>query len=92
VNYSEPIFTCLFTFEAFVKIMAMGLLIGKGTYLSDAWNWLDFIVVITSILNVIPSMKNVSALRAFRLFRPLKSLNTLPSMKILVSTLLTSMP
>ena len=62
----------------------------KKTYLRDAWNWLDFIVVITSLLSLHPMLGNISALRTFRLFRPLRSITSLPSMKLLVSTLLSS--
>jgi len=90
VEETELLFTVLFTLEAMLKIIGMGFAIGKGSYLSDAWNWLDFVVVITSLLNILPSMKNVSGLRTFRLFRPLRSLSTLPSMRILVGTLLAS--
>ena len=35
-------------------------------------------------------MGNVSAIRTFRLFRPLRSLSAVPSMKMLVNTLLLS--
>jgi|TARA_B110000285_G_scaffold233166_1_gene306141 hypothetical protein len=35
-------------------------------------------------------MKNMSGLRTFRLFRPLRSLTTMPSMRILIGTLLQS--
>ena len=69
----------------------MGLVIGKGSYLRNYWNWLDFIVVIASLLQVIPSMKNISGLRTFRLFRPLRNLTKVPSMRTLVGTLLLSM-
>ena len=68
----------------------MGFIGGKGTYLSDAWNWLDFIVVITSLLSILPSFSNVSSIRTFRLFRPLRSLTSLGSMKLLIGTLLSS--
>jgi hypothetical protein len=68
----------------------MGFFMGNNTYLSDGWNWLDFIVVITSLLNQIPGMVGVSGLRTFRLFRPLRSLTSMPSMKLLVETLLSS--
>jgi len=68
----------------------MGFIVGKGTYLKDAWNWLDFIVVITSLLSILPSFSNVSGIRTFRLFRPLRSLTSLGSMKLLIGTLLSS--
>ena len=70
--------------------MAMGFLFGHNTYLSEPWNWLDFIVVVTSLLEQLPGMDGVSGLRTFRLFRPLRSLTTMPSMKLLVNTLISS--
>ena len=62
---------------------------GKGAYLKDAWNWLDFIVVVSSLLEAYVS--DVSGLRTFRLFRPLRSLNNIRSMQVLVKTLFASM-
>ena len=88
---SEPIFTALFTLEFLMKVIAYGFIIGKYTYLRDAWNWIDFIVVITSLFSSLPQFHNYSAFRTFRLLRPLRSLNSLQNMKILVSTLLKSL-
>lgn len=90
VHISEPIFTTIFTLEAATKIIAMGFIFEQGCYLREAWNWLDFIVVITGLLSALPSFQNVSVLRTFRLFRPLRSLSTFRSMRLLVNTLLTS--
>lgn len=90
MNRSEPIFTTLFTLEFLIKIIALGVAKGPNTYFKDAWNWLDFIVVVSSLLSSLPQVGNISALRTFRLIRPLKSLNQLPSMKLLVGTLLKS--
>jgi len=87
----EPMFTYVFLIECLCKIFAMGLFYDRNSYLSDSWNQLDFIVVVTSLLDQLPSMTNVSGLRTFRLFRPLRSLQTLPSMKILIGTLFKSM-
>ena len=66
--------------------------------MSDGWNLLDFFVVLTTLFNQIiaamPGMKDgnkgLSALRAFRLLRPLKLLTAMPSMKVLLSTLFES--
>ena len=66
------------------------MIIGKGTYLFDPWNWIDFLVVISGLLTAVPQVQNVSALRTFRLFRPLRSLSTLPNIRILIGTLLSS--
>lgn len=90
VVYTEPVFTIIFTFEWAVKIIATGLIIGNDTYLSEYWNWIDFIVVITGILSVFPQMANFSGLRTFRLFRPLKSISQLENIKILIDTLIAS--
>lgn len=46
VEQSEPVFTTLFTVEMTIKILAMGFIVGPGTYLRDGWNVLDFIVVV----------------------------------------------
>lgn len=90
VESCEPLFVWAFLIECVLKIFAMGFFLDKHAYLTDAWNWLDFIVVASSLLTKIPGMENASGLRTFRLFRPLRSLNTLPQMKILVGTLLSS--
>lgn len=90
VDSFEPFFMYTFTLEAIIKIVAFGFMMGKNSYLSVGWNWLDFIVVVTSLLNEIPSMRSMSVLRTFRLFRPLRTLTTLPSMRILVGTLMSS--
>ena len=58
--------------------------------MSDPWNWIDFLVVISGLLTAVPQVENVSALRTFRLFRPLRSLSTLPNIRILIGTLLSS--
>ena len=90
VEESDKYFIVLFTFECVSKICAQGFIMGRNSYLSDGWNWLDFIVVVTSLLQTIPGMRGVSGLRTFRLFRPLRSLTTMPSMKLLIGTLLQS--
>ena len=54
--YSEPIFAVLFSIEAFIKIIAYGLVFDRKCYLRDPWNWLDFVVAVTAILNFFPNM------------------------------------
>jgi hypothetical protein len=90
VERTEPVFIWSFFAECLLKIIGMGFIIGKGSYLRDAWNWLDFLVVVSSLLTEVPQMNSVSGMRTFRLMRPLRSLTTMPSMKILISTLLAS--
>ena len=50
VENLEPFFFYCFIIECVSKILAMGFLAGHNTYLSEPWNWLDFIVVVTSLL------------------------------------------
>jgi hypothetical protein len=45
VEISEMPFTIIFTLECILKILAMGLQ-GFGSYGHDAWNFLDFCVVV----------------------------------------------
>jgi len=79
-----------FLIECCLKILGMGFILDSGSYLRDSWNWLDFVVVISSLLTEIPAMRSVSGMRTFRLMRPLRTLTTMPSMKLLISTLMAS--
>ena len=89
IEMIDPYFTVAFCIECALKILAMGFFMGKGAYLKDVWNWLDFIVVVSSVLEIwFPSL---NGLKIFKLFRPLRSLNNVKSMKILVDTLFKSM-
>lgn len=45
VEDSELIFTSLFAVEMVLKVIAMGFVLGRGTYIRDPWNVLDFVVV-----------------------------------------------
>ena len=93
---ADYVFVGFFTFECVVKIIARGFIMDKGdprkhmppAYLRDPWNWLDFIVVVAAWWG----MYNATVLRTFRILRPLRGLNKWPSMKMLVRSLLRSLP
>lgn len=53
---------------------------------------LDFLVVVTSLLKAIPGLPEVSALRAFRVLRPLRSLSRIRGLRMMVKSLLSSLP
>ena len=38
----------------------------RNTYLRDAWNWLDFVVVVTAIISWIVGGQKLGTLRVFR--------------------------
>jgi hypothetical protein len=88
---SEMFFTIFFTAEAAIKIITYGVVMQDTCYLRDGWNILDFSVVITGLLQNIPGLQNTSGVRAFRLLRPLRSLSAIPSMRMLVTTLISSL-
>lgn len=95
-EYLDYVFVVIFTVEAGLKVVGMGFYSWhpQGTYLEDAWNKLDFIVVVTSLLDMmqLPGMPSVSALRMCRVLRPLKSLNAVPQLQSIVVAMLKSIP
>lgn len=44
---TEPYFIGIFCFEAGIKIIALGFVLHKGSYLRNGWNVMDFVVVLT---------------------------------------------
>lgn len=50
-NIIDNIFTVLFTLECIIKIVRNGFLISKTSYLRDPWSVLDFLIVISSIVD-----------------------------------------
>lgn len=50
IESMEPFFTYVFLGECVSKIVAQGWILGSNCYLTDAWNWLDFIVVVTAMM------------------------------------------
>ena len=87
----EKVFTVLFTIEMVLKISSQGFILHYNAYLRDTWNWLDFIVVVTGIMEIMKfSWFKVRALRTLRVLRPLRSMKAYPKMRQLVSSLVGS--
>lgn len=87
----------LFIIECFLKILVMGFVLGKHSYLRDMFNLLDFIIVVFSILDILLAYfkadLDVGAIRAFRALRalrPLKLVSKNEGMKLVVNSLLSS--
>jgi hypothetical protein len=81
--------------ECILKVIAKGFVVHKSSYLKDWWNIIDFVVVISAILEFIPmgsSTTSFRGIRSIRAIRPLRSINAIPSMKKLVKILLKSIP
>lgn len=75
-----------------MQILAMGFVLDEGSYLRDSFNKLDFVVVVSSLLQSIPGVPNVSALRALRVLRPLRTLSRIKGMRMMVTSLMTALP
>ena len=90
----DDVFSVIFIIECVVKVIANGFVVHKDAYLRDLWNWLDFFIVIVSIVSWMPFFDAgaLKALRTFRILRPLRSINSLPEMRALIQTLLASLP
>lgn len=69
-----------------------GLFLNRGAYLHDAWNWLDFVVVVTGVLDITGVVASASFLKLFRILRPLRAINRIRQLKMLVRTVFASMP
>ena len=82
----ELAFTIVFTAEMLCRVVAMGFVCGPHSYLRDAWNKLDFLVIVLAWLPyLLPQLSNLSAIRSVRALRPLRTINRLPGMKKQVS-------
>ena len=89
LDVAGMVLTLVFTVEMIIRIINMGFFVDKGSYLRDAWNWLDFIVVLAGFSDFIPNYDNqFGILRVARLMRPLRTITTIKGMRILVGTLL----
>ncbi|GIL88323.1 hypothetical protein Vretifemale_16288 [Volvox reticuliferus] len=74
-----------------LKIISMGFVLKKGTYLRDGWNVLDFLVVVVSYLGLIQA-HNLTGLRTIRALRPLRAVRRIRGMQVLVTTMIGSLP
>ncbi|XDV13247.1 hypothetical protein PO909_001695 [Leuciscus waleckii] len=82
-----------FALEMVVKMVALGIF-GHRCYLGDTWNRLDFFIVMAGMVEYSLDLQNInfSAIRTVRVLRPLKAINRVPSMRILVNLLLDTLP
>uniref|UniRef100_A0A3Q3JUG4 Voltage-dependent L-type calcium channel subunit alpha n=1 Tax=Monopterus albus TaxID=43700 RepID=A0A3Q3JUG4_MONAL len=101
----EYIFLIIFTLECFLKIVAYGFVFHEGAYLRNCWNILDFVIVFmglfTFVLDTVnkiagaPTEKgggfDMKALRAFRVLRPLRLVSGVPSLQVVMNSILKAM-
>ncbi|XP_061883383.1 voltage-dependent T-type calcium channel subunit alpha-1I-like [Entelurus aequoreus] len=82
-----------FAMEMVIKMVALGIF-GRRSYLGDTWNRLDFFIVMAGMVEYSLDLQNLNftAIRTVRVLRPLKAINRVPSMRILVNLLLDTLP
>uniref|UniRef100_A0A674PPN6 Voltage-dependent N-type calcium channel subunit alpha n=1 Tax=Takifugu rubripes TaxID=31033 RepID=A0A674PPN6_TAKRU len=88
---TEPYFIGIFCFEAAIKIIALGFAFHKGSYLRNGWNVMDFVVVLSGILATVGSDFDLRTLRAVRVLRPLKLVSGIPSLQVVLKSIMKAM-
>ncbi|NXE78087.1 SCN3A protein, partial [Cochlearius cochlearius] len=89
LEYADKIFTYIFFMEMLLKWVAYGL----HSYFTNAWCWLDFIIVCVSIIFSLSYILNfdtspcssgsaLKSLRTLRALRPLRALSRFEGIKV----------
>lgn len=76
-----------------LKISGLGFALNKNSYLRDPWNILDFVIVVSGYATFFISSSssdtggsstNISALRSFRVLRPLRTISGVEGLRVIV--------
>uniref|UniRef100_A0A8C3CX82 Voltage-dependent L-type calcium channel subunit alpha n=1 Tax=Cairina moschata TaxID=8855 RepID=A0A8C3CX82_CAIMO len=101
----EYAFLIFFAIEAMLKIIAYGFLFHTDAYLRNGWNVLDFSIVSLGLFTMTLEQINakqggssggkggfdVKALRAFRVLRPLRLVSGVPSLQVVLNSIIKAM-
>lgn len=90
--------TALFTVELILKVIVFGFIFnGKDSYIRNAWNIMDFVIVVFSLISL--SLRDaggkisaLKTLRMLRVLRPLRMISRNQGLKIAVNSLINSIP
>ncbi|KAM9795561.1 sodium channel protein type 4 subunit alpha B-like [Neosynchiropus ocellatus] len=94
LEFSDQVFTFVFVVEMLLKWIAFGL----KTYFTNAWCWLDFLIVDVSLVSLTANLLGYSelgaikSLRTLRALRPLRALSRFEGMKVVVNALVGAIP
>ncbi|CAK1599480.1 unnamed protein product [Parnassius mnemosyne] len=91
---TEAYFLGIFCVEASLKILALGFVLHRGSYLRNVWNIMDFFVVVTGIITQLPAVApevDFRTLRAIRVLRPLKLVSGVPSLQVVLKSIIKAM-
>ncbi|VVC31902.1 Sodium ion transport-associated,Voltage gated sodium channel, alpha subunit,EF-hand domain,Ion transport [Cinara cedri] len=92
--YMDRIFTVIFFLEMLIKWLALGF----HNYFTNAWCWLDFIIVMVSLINFVAALLGASGIQAFktmrtlRALRPLRAMARMQGMRVVVNALVQAIP
>uniref|UniRef100_A0A8C4KPA3 SCN2A protein n=1 Tax=Dromaius novaehollandiae TaxID=8790 RepID=A0A8C4KPA3_DRONO len=84
LEYADKVFTYIFILEMVLKWVAYGF----QTYFTNAWCWLDFMIVDLSLVSLIANALDFSelgaikSLRTLRALRPLRALSRFEGMRV----------
>uniref|UniRef100_A0A1I8GVU8 Voltage-dependent L-type calcium channel subunit alpha n=1 Tax=Macrostomum lignano TaxID=282301 RepID=A0A1I8GVU8_9PLAT len=93
----ELVFTGIFTAECCLKIIAQGFVMDQNAYLRNFWNVLDFVIVVIGLISILlqrvvsPNTLDIKALRAFRVLRPLRLVSGMPSLQVVLNSIMRAM-
>ncbi|XP_031338412.1 voltage-dependent calcium channel type A subunit alpha-1 isoform X25 [Photinus pyralis] len=91
---TEEYFLGIFCVEAALKILALGFVLHRGSYLRNIWNIMDFFVVLTGSMTIFAEANvdvDLRMLRSFRVLRPLKLVSRIPSLQVVLKSIIKAM-
>ncbi|KAJ9592911.1 hypothetical protein L9F63_015416, partial [Diploptera punctata] len=92
---TEVYFLGIFCVEASLKILALGFVLHPRSYLRNIWNMMDFVVVVTGFITLFPYNEDMDmdlrTLRAIRVLRPLKLVSGIPSLQVVLKSIIKAM-
>nr|XP_026650999.1 sodium channel protein type 5 subunit alpha-like [Zonotrichia albicollis] len=89
LEFLDKLFTFIFILEMLLKWVAYGF----KKYFTNAWCWLDFLIVDISLINLFAgNFGPMKSLRTLRALRPLRALSRFEGMRVVVNALLGAIP
>ena len=90
----DLVFNVIYTVEMMLRIFSLGFIWNSGSYLRSMWCQLDFICVMTALLEYASGGGGggFGALRAFRVLRPLRFVNNIQGLKSIVQSIMGAIP
>ncbi|OWK58503.1 Sodium channel protein type 5 subunit alpha [Lonchura striata] len=89
LGFLDKMFTYIFVLEMLLKWVAYGF----KKYFTNAWCWLDFLIIDVSLINLFGSTFGpMKSLRTLRALRPLRALSRFEGMRVVVNALLGAIP